>query len=82
MRTPSASCQSIRREHLQQPGLLGSANLEQALKDFVAHYRIERPHQGLGNRVLTGSTVEIPKDADVVVDERLGGLLRSYRYSA
>ena len=56
--------------------------MQQALKEFVAHYRIERPQQGLGNRVLTGSTVEMPKDADVVIDERLGGMLRSYGYSA
>ncbi len=35
--------------------------------------------QGLGNRVLTGCTAEGQKDGEVVVDERLGALLRSYR---
>ena len=74
--------QSIKRECLERLILFGPANLQQALKEFVAHYRIERPHQGVGNRVLTGSAVALPKDAEVVVDERLGGLLRSYRYSA
>ncbi len=74
--------QSIKRECLERLILFGPAHLQQVLKEFVTHYRIERPHQGLGNRVLTGSTVEMPKDAEVVVDERLGGLLRSYRYSA
>jgi len=35
-----------------------------------------------GARVLTASASEPPKDGDVVADERLGGLLRSYRRSA
>jgi hypothetical protein len=32
--------------------------------------------------VLTASTSELPRDGEVVVDERLGGLLRSYRRTA
>jgi len=71
--------QSIKRECLERLILFGSEHLRQALNEFVAHYRIERPHQGLGNSVLTASASEPPKDGDVVCDERLGGLLRSYR---
>jgi len=52
------------------------------LKEFLPHYHIERPHQGLGNKLLTASASEPPKNGDVVVDERLGGLLRSYRRPA
>jgi transposase InsO family protein len=74
--------QSIKRECLERLILFGSDHLQRALKEFVAHYRIDRPHQGLGNRVLTTSASEQPKDGDVVVDERLGGLLRSYRRTA
>ena len=62
--------------------LFGADHLQHALGEFVAHYRLERPHQGFGNNVLTASTSEPPQDGDVVVDERLGGLLRSYRRSA
>ena len=74
--------QSVKRECLERLILFGPGHLRRALNEFVAHYRIERPHQGLGNRVLTPSASEPPKDGDVVCDERLGGLLRSYRHSA
>ena len=74
--------QSVKRECLARLILFGPGHLRRALNEFVAHYRIERPHQGLGNRVLTASASEPPKDGDVVCDERLGGLLRSYRRSA
>ena len=48
---------------------------------FVAHYHPERPHQGMGNELLVAS---LPSDshADVVCDERLGGLLKSYQRAA
>jgi hypothetical protein len=71
--------QSIKRECLERLILFGAGHLQRALKEFVAHYHLERPHQGLGNRVLTPSTCDAPKDGEVVADERLGGLLRSYR---
>ena len=74
--------QTVKRECLERLILFGPGHLQRALQEFVAHYHLERPHQGLGNRVLTGSAVESPKAGEVVVDERLGGLLRSYRYSA
>ena len=43
------------------------------------HSHVERPHQGLGNWVLTPSAAETSKDGEVLVEERLGGMLRSYR---
>jgi putative transposase len=73
---------TVKRECLERLILFGPAHLQQALHEFVAHYRLERPHQGLGNQVLTASTSELPRDGEVVVDERLGGLLRSYRRTA
>jgi len=74
--------QTVKRECLERLILFGADHLRQALKEFVAHYHIERPHQGLGNKLLTASASEQPKDGEVVVDERLGGLLRSYRRTA
>jgi hypothetical protein len=49
------------------------------LNEFVAHYHLDRPHQGLGNSLLTASSSRPCIAGEVVVDERLGGLLRSYR---
>jgi len=45
--------QSIERECLDRLVLLGPDHLPRALKIFVDHYHLERPHQGLGNRFLT-----------------------------
>ena len=70
--------QSIKRECLERLILFGADHLQQALKEFVAHYHIERPHQGLANRPIT-PVAGPPGNGEVVADERLGGLLRSYR---
>jgi len=51
------------------------------VREFVAHYHLERPHQGLGNLLLTPRAGP-SGSGDVVADERLGGLLRSYRRAA
>jgi hypothetical protein len=41
-----------------------------------------RQHQGLDNELIAPSNAEPPDGEKVVVDERLGGLLHSYRRSA
>ena len=74
--------QSVKRECLERLILFGPEHLRRALNAFVAHYRLERPHQGVGNRVLTVSAGRGPENGEVVADERLGGLLRSYRRTA
>ena len=74
--------QSAKRECLERLILFGPEHLRRALNEFVAHYRLERPHQGIGNRVLTASTGQSSEDGEVGADERLGGLLRSYRRTA
>ena len=42
----------------------------------------QRPHQSLGNNLIAPANDDPPNGNRVVVDERLGGLLRSYRRSA
>jgi transposase InsO family protein len=44
---------------------------------FGYHYREDRPHQALDNELITPRTEDEPTTGDVVVRERLGGLLRS-----
>lgn len=70
--------QSVKRECLDQLILFGTDHLRRALSEFASHYHRERPHQGLGNRLIT-PTADPPGNGDIVADERLGGLLRSYR---
>ncbi|MGE0142778.1 MAG: integrase core domain-containing protein [Planctomycetota bacterium] len=71
---------SITRECLDRLILLGTGHLVRAVDEFVAHYNLERPHQGLENELITK-----PRPigvGEVVVSERLGGLLKHYRRSA
>ncbi|MFT4516403.1 MAG: transposase InsO family protein [Planctomycetota bacterium] len=62
--------------------LFGAGHLRRTLNEFAAHYHSDRPHQGIGNNRITPTNDEPPDGNKVVVDERLGGLLRSYRRSA
>ena len=49
------------------------------LDDYVAHYHAERPHQGIGNELITLHHNTGSPTGNIVETERLGGLLRSYR---
>jgi len=40
---------SIKDECLDRMILLGEASLRRALREYVAHFRSERNHQGVGN---------------------------------
>lgn len=55
-----------------------TATATSVVSEIATH---QRPHHGLGNCVLTASAAEERGDV-VVADERLGGLLRSYRRTA
>ena len=74
--------QTVKRECLSKLMLFGEGHLRRALSSFAAHYHLDRPHQGIGNERIAPSKDEPPDGNRVVVDERLGGLLRSYRRSA
>ena len=74
---------SIKEECLGRMIFFGEASLRRAVREYVEHYNQERPHQGIGNRVVTPSAV--PRSTSlrsVTGHERLGGLLRHYRASA
>ncbi|MFT7486605.1 MAG: putative transposase [Candidatus Paceibacteria bacterium] len=74
---------SIKSECLRRMILFGERGLQRALNEFVAHYNTERPHQGVGNRVLTRRSKPRPGvTTEVHSIDRLGGLLRHYRRSA
>lgn len=68
---------SIKSECLDHFVVFGEDHLRYIVKEYLAHYNGERPHQGVGNVPLTSS----PPDTswgEVVCVERLGGLLRHY----
>lgn len=71
---------SAKAECLDRMILFGQGHLERALREFVAHYHAERPHQGIGNELIRGTPSN--GGGDVVQHERLGGLLCSYSRAA
>ena len=74
--------QSIQIECLNHFVVLGAAHLNYLVQEFVAHYHEERPHQGLGNRlIVTGKPPPdeaIPSFRQIKCRERLGGLMKHY----
>jgi hypothetical protein len=70
----------VKRECLHRVILFGEAHLRQVVSEYVAHYKVERTYQGLGNELIGGE----PSTGvgEVVETERLGGLLCSYRRAA
>ena len=71
---------SIKSECLNKMILFGPAMLERAIRDYVAHYHQERPHQSLRNELIDGDSASAT--GDVVERERLGGVLRYYHRAA
>ncbi len=72
---------SIKSECLSWVVLLGEAHLRLAVREYVAHYNEERPHQGLDGRFVVPPANE-NRAGEIECSERLGGLLRYYRREA
>ncbi len=73
---------SIKSECLAKIIPLGESHLRHIIREYARHYHLERPHQGLGNRIIE------PRPANTNTGEgtvrrrvRLGGVL-SYYYRA
>ena len=60
---------------------IGEEHFRRAVAEFVGHYDRERNHQGLGNRLITGTPV-IHAGRRVWRLTRLGGLLSFYERAA
>lgn len=71
----------IASERLIRLVLLGEAHLRLALREYLAHFNEERPHQGLGGRFVIPPANE-NRAAKIQCSERLGGLPRYYRREA
>ena len=68
---------SIKEGCLERMIIFGEDSLRNAICEFVAHYHLERNHQGLGNRLIVPIT---PSDEGGTVEcrQRLVGLLNYY----
>ncbi len=72
---------SIKEECLSKIIPIGERHLRRAIDEYVAHYHLDRNHQGLGNRLIDSEPSEVPATR-VESRERLGGILRSYHRAA
>jgi transposase InsO family protein len=68
---------SIKSECLDRIVPLGENHLRAAVRAFMTHYHEERPHQGLGNQLISPTT-RLLGPGPVQCRERLGGVLRFY----
>ncbi len=68
---------SIKEECLDRVVPLSEAHLRELVREYAAHYHEERPHQGLGSRLIAAST-EPRGGGSLARRQRLGGLLNHY----
>jgi hypothetical protein len=62
--------------------LFGEASLKMVIKNFMAHYRSERNHQGLANPIILPETSHVGNSGSVQRRQRLGGMLNYYYRTA
>ena len=73
---------AIKSECLDRLVIFGERHLRHVIDEYMDHYHLDRPHQGLGNRPLSGSTTSPGGIGVVRRSDRLGGLLKSYHREA
>ena len=69
---------SARTECLRRVIPLGEKHLRTILAEFLAHYHLERNHQGLGNELLCPLPTNSNSQGSIQCRERLGGILNYY----
>jgi putative transposase len=85
----NATCErflrSVRRECLDHLLVLGEAHLRRVLREYVAYFNTARPHQGLQQRVPSGTegtALRPPRGGQIQAFPVLGGLHHTYRRAA
>ena len=74
---------SIKHECINRMVPLGENHLCMAVRAYVAHYHLERNHQGLDNRLISEAPDSPSTEGSILCRERLGGILRyCYREAA
>jgi putative transposase len=77
--------QAFQVECLDHFLVFGEKHFDYLAREFVEHYHTERPHQGLGNKLLVGEPSpdeNQPPICEAQCSVRLGGLLKHYRRAA
>ena len=74
----SASCARSKEECLNRMIFVGQASLRRAIGEFVAHYHMERNHQGVENQLLQPRAKPSVQSPQVQRRQRLGGMPSFY----
>ncbi len=69
---------SLKSECLDRMIFFGETSMRNAVKEWLAHYHGERPHQGLGNWLIEPGAEASRATGKVECRERLGGMLNYY----
>jgi putative transposase len=69
---------SIKEECLNRMIFVGQASLRRAIGEFIAHYHMERNHQGIDNRLIQPVPTLAMVTAPVRRRQPLGGMLSFY----
>jgi transposase InsO family protein len=72
---------SIKEECLERMIFFGEGSLRTAIREYLAHYHVERHHQGLDNRLIRPNA-EWKSNGVVHRKQRLGGTLSFYHRDA
>ena len=67
----------MKHECLDKMIFFGEKQSRYAVNQFIKFYNTERPHQGIGNTLIT-QTVDSPVVDKIHCRERLGGTLKHY----
>jgi len=73
---------SIKESCLERLILFGETSLRIAIQNFMAHYHLERNHQGVGNRLIQPEPDQLANTGTVQCRKRLGGMLNYYYRTA
>ena len=69
---------TIKESCLDRMIFFSEASLRRVIQEFVAHYHLERNHQGLGDRLIMPSSPRLKATREIRRRQRLGGMLNYY----
>jgi len=70
---------SIKEECLDHVVFLSEEHLRHYVKSYILHFNTVRPHQGIGNVPISEWSIGT---GEIVCDDSLHGLLKSFRRAA